>query len=203
MDTHRKIQDQRERSLSLLIKAVCKSSHSHGFPMCPKSQAGKARARSWCPPRQGAHYKKRTLNLEIHHFYSKQKQVGSLGKDLISTLKFAHLETESRPDVWVRKRQTFLARTYRTFRTIGNEWCLPLLLPQMTPDVWDSRLCPTDDLYAPVSCPWSCSTCSTALKHFPPRKASFCTDLYRDPFPQWSLPIHPARRCFSCILMWA
>ena len=120
MDTHRKIQDQRERSLSLLIKAVCKSSHSHGFPMCPKSQAGKARAHSWCPPRQGAHYRKRTLNLEIHHFYSKQKQVGSLGKDLISTLKFAHLETESHSDVWVRKRQTFLARTYRTFRTIGN-----------------------------------------------------------------------------------
>ena len=50
----------------------------------------------------------------------KLKQVGSLGKDLISTLKSEHLETESRSHVWVRRRQTFLARTYRTFRTIGN-----------------------------------------------------------------------------------
>ena len=99
---------------------MCKSSCSRGFPVCPKFQAGEARACSGCLHRQGAHYRKRTLSLELHHFYSKLRQAGSLGKDLISALKFEHLETESRLDVWFRRRQTFLARTYRVFRIIGN-----------------------------------------------------------------------------------
>ena len=183
---------------------MCKSSCSHGFPVCAKSQAGKTRACSGCLHRQAVHYRKRTLSLESHHFHSKLKQVGSLGKDLISTLKSEHLETDSCSDVWVRRRQTFLARTYRTFRTIGNGVSHHSCPKQL-------QICGTSALS------YRCSVRSCVLplvmlslfycpKTLPPRKASFSIDLCRDPFPHEALlflPISSSRRCFSCILKWA
>lgn len=88
-----------------------------------------------------------------------------MGKDLISALKFEHLETESRSDVWFRRRQTFLARTYRVFRN-HREWCLHHSCPKRPGYVGLQAL-------SYRCCARSCAlplvmlSCSTAVNTFP------------------------------------
>lgn len=118
MDTSKRIKTpgSEQKVFSLLVKAVLRSSCSHGFALCPKPQAVMQGLIVDAHTGRGLHYRKGTLNLGIRHFYSKQKQAS-----LTSALKLAHskhFKKQGCSDVWVGSRQAFSARTHRTFRAM-------------------------------------------------------------------------------------